>query len=255
MNKPTKAILFNILYGCSAVAVVLVIWAVAAAIVGTEFILPNIPATFTALFELLGTAVFWLSLGGSVLRCLLSYAVSLGLFFLLFFLCSAFVPFRRIAEPILSALRTLPTLAISLILAIWAGGYFAPVILGVTVIVPYLYSATAARNSTVPRELEEVCAISGAGRAQKFGSLYLPYAAAAFPESFASALSFNIKIVVSAEILIQTASSIGMLMNTAKLYFETARLIALVFAVVAVSVAAELALRATLNAALRKYRD
>ena len=118
MNKPTKAILFNILYGCSAVAVVLVIWAVAAAIVGTEFILPNIPATFKALFELLGTAVFWLSLGGSVLRCLLSYAVSLGLFFLLFFLCSAFVPFRRIAEPILSALRTLPTLAISLILAI-----------------------------------------------------------------------------------------------------------------------------------------
>ena len=255
MRKPVKSILFNILYGVAAIAVVLAVWAVAAAAVGTEFILPGIPSTFEALFELLTEASFWTALGFTLLRCLLSYAVSVCAFFSVFFLCSAFVSFRRIAEPILAALRTLPTLAVSLILALWAGGYYAPVVLGVTVIVPYLYSAITARNSTIPKELDEVCAINGANRWRRFAALQLPYAAAAFPESMSSAFSFNIKIVVSAEILVQTASSLGMLMNMSKLYFETAKLIALVFCTVLVSVAFELMLKSVLAVVLKRYRD
>lgn len=253
--RTAKRLAINIAYAAIAVAITLIVWEVAAAIVGTELILPDIGATFVALSDLVCGKRFWISLGGTIARSLIAFSASFILFFLLFYACSCFDSVRRIAEPIISALRTLPTMAVALLLAIWAGGYVAPVILGAFVVLPQLYSAVAARNSTLSRELTEVCKICGASRTQTFKSVSLASAAAAFPECLPSSLSFGIKAVVAAEILMQTADSLGMLMKLSQVYYETASLIAMTAAAVAVSVAFEYSARAVLKRILKKYYD
>lgn len=239
----------NALYVLTVVALIFAVWSIAAAAAGSEFIMPTVPDTFRALGQTLALASFWRALGATLLRCLISFAVSVGLFFVLFFLASAFRPAARIISPIVSVLRTLPTMAVSLVLAIWTGAKVAPIVLGVLVIMPVLYSSAAARANAVPKELREIAELCGAG----FFCVTLPYAAGGFSESLPSALSFDVKIVIAAEILMQTAGSIGILMYKAQVYYMTATLLSLVAAAVVVSVALEYATRAILRAALSRF--
>lgn len=255
MNKRVKKHLIDALYVVALVAVIFAAWAICAAAVDDSFVLPGVAETFSALGETLALRAFWTGLGGTVLRCVISYAISVALFFALFCLSAAFDGFRRFIDPLISALRTMPTVAVALILALVVGGYVAPVILAVLVIMPILYSSARARVATVPTELNEVCRICGANRRQTLCSVYLPTAAAGLPDALSSAFSYNVKAVIGAEILVQAAGSLGMLMNLAKAYLMTASLIAMTFFAVVLAVASELALRALLNFALAKYRE
>lgn len=243
----------NALYVAVAVALVLGVWAIAATAAGSELVLPSVPAAFGALFKLLGSAAFWQAIGGTLLRALISYAIAVALFFLLFFVCSCSKAAAHILEPLISALRTLPTMAVALLLAIWANGYAAPVILGASVVMPQLYSAARSRNAQVPTDLEDVLKVYGAGRVRSVTTLYLPHAAAGFAESFSAALSFDIKIVIAAEILVQTADSLGMMMKLSQINFEAAELIAMILCAVVIAVTLEYAMRAVLKHALKKY--
>lgn len=255
MNKRVKKHLIDALYVVALVAVIFAAWAICAAAVDDSFVLPDVAETFSALGETLALRAFWTGLGGTVLRCVISYAISVALFFALFCLSAAFDGFRRFIDPLISALRTMPTVAVALILALVVGGYVAPVVLAVLVIMPILYSSARARVATVPTELTEVCRICGANRRQTLSSVYLPTAAAGLPDALSSAFSYNVKAVIGAEILVQAAGSLGMLMNLAKAYLMTASLIAMTFFAVVLAVASELALRALLNFALAKYRE
>lgn len=255
MSKRVKKRLIDALYVVALVAVIFAAWAICAAAVDDSFVLPGVAETFSALGETLALRAFWTGLGGTVLRCVISYAISVALFFALFCLSAAFDGFRRFIDPLISALRTMPTVAVALILALVVGGYVAPVILAVLVIMPILYSSARARVATVPTELNEVCRICGANRRQTLCSVYLPTAAAGLPDALSSAFSYNVKAVIGAEILVQAAGSLGMLMNLAKAYLMTASLIAMTFFAVVLAVASELALRALLNFALAKYRE
>lgn len=255
MRGIVKKTAVNAAYILIVIALVFGIWAVAAAFIHTEFILPDIAVTFSALGELLKNMEFWTGLFGTLLRSLVGYAISVALFFVLFYLSTAFGGVKKIVTPLMSALRTLPTMAVALVISIWAGARLTPVILGVTVLLPQLFSSSVARNATVPNELIEVCSICGASRTQKFLSVYLPNAAAGLPESLSSALSFGIKITVAAEILMQTSRSLGMLMMLSQMYLMTANLIALTFAAVIVSVILEWTVRLILSFALRRFKD
>lgn len=255
MKKRAKILAYNALYAAAVIVVALGVWAIAAAAVGSEFVLPEISTTFSALGGVLRSGDFWSGLAGTMLRSVIGYLISLALFFVTFFLSTAFYAFKRIVEPIISALRSLPAVAVTLILTLAVGGYGTPVVLGVLVIFPIMYSAARARTATVPTELTEVCRICGAGKIKTFTSLWLPCLAGALPESLATAFSYNIKAVIGAEILAQTASSLGMLMKLAQIYLEPALLIAYVIAAVVIAVLAECAIRAALKIVLRKYSD
>ncbi len=254
MNKRVKKSLFDLLYACVLTAIIFGGWAIAAAAIGSEYILPDIAVTFSALGTLISGKAFWLGLLGTLLRSLIGYAVSLALFFIAFFFATAFEAARRVLDMLVAAMRTLPTMAVALVVAIWAGANLMPVILGVTVAFPMMYSAASAHNRSLSKELGEVCRICGANRRQTFTLFILPHAASAFPETLSSALSFEIKVVIAAEILMQTANGVGMMMSLAQIYLKTAELIAMTFAAVAVSIAFEYALRAALKNALSIYR-
>lgn len=250
-----KKLAVNALYFAAVIGIVLAAWAAAAAAADSEFVLPGIAATFDALGDSLALSAFWSALGETLLRCVACFALSVIMSGGLFFVCSVSAVAARLIRPIVSALRTLPTMAVSLLLAIWAGAYVAPVILGVLVVMPMLFSTLSARVATLPTELIEAAKMLGAGRIRIFTSVTLPCAAAALPESVATAFSFGIKIVIAAEILMQTAGSLGMLMYLSQTYLQTAMLIAYVFIAVVLSVASEFVIRAALSVALKRFSD
>lgn len=255
MNKRVRKALYDILYVVIVIGVLLGVWAAAAAAVDTEFVLPNIAVTCDAFRTVFQNPNFWRGLAGTLVRSVIGYAISLGLFLGLFWLAVSFDRFARVFEPIISALRSLPAVAVTLILTLVVGANGTPIVLGVLVIMPIMYSAARARVSTVPKELKEVARLCGANKPQTFKALWFPCVAGGLPETLASAFSYNIKAVVGAEILAQTADSLGMLMKLSQQYLQTAMLIALVIVAVVVAVIAETVLRIVLKIALKKYVD
>lgn len=255
MNYALKKALYNVIYCVAVIGIVLIVWSVAAAIVGSEFVLPDLKQTFSALGDILKNKTFWLGLRGTMLRSVIGFVISFALFFVLFFLSTAFDGFRKVVDPLISALRSMPSVAITLILALVVGGFGTPVVLGVLVIMPIMYSAARARTATVPKELSEICLLYGANKRKTFTALWFPCLASALPETLGTSFSYNIKAVIGAEILAQTADSLGMLMKIAQMYYETAMLIAFVAVSVVVAVICETALRGILKICLRKYSD
>lgn len=255
MKRIKKTLIINLLYIAVAVALILVAWWAAAAAADSEFVAPTIDATFSAFKQVLRNPEFWHGLVGTLLRSVVGFVVAVGLFFVTFFFATAFNGFKRVVEPIIGVLRSLPAVAVTLILMLAVGGNATPVILGVLVIYPIMYSSGVSRTATLPSELEEICVLCGGGRWTMFKSVYLPCLAGGLPESLATTFSYNIKAIIGAEILAQTVNSLGMLMSLSQVYLQPAMLVAFVIFAVVVSVVAEAVIRIALKFALRRYAD
>ncbi|MCH5155674.1 MAG: ABC transporter permease subunit [Clostridiales bacterium] len=255
MNRIKKTVIFNILYVAAAVALILGAWWATSAAVDSEFLVPSIGATFSAFKKVFNNPAFWNGLIGTLLRSTVGFIISAALFFVTFFMSTAFDGFRKVFDPIIGVMRSLPAVAVTLIFILAVGGNVTPVALGVLVIYPIMYSAATARTATLPTELKEICVLCGGGRITMFRAVYLPCLAGGLPESLATAFSYNIKAVVGAEILAQTADSLGMLMQLSRVYLQPAMLVAFVIIAVVVSVVLEAVIRFVLRIALRKYAD
>ncbi|MCH5153670.1 MAG: ABC transporter permease subunit [Clostridiales bacterium] len=255
MKSAKKTIIFNLLYTALAVAIIFVAWWAMSAATDSEFVVPSVGATFSAFKDVFQNPFFWDGLIGTLLRSTVGFAVATALFLVAFLLSTAFEPFKRVADIIIGVMRSLPAVAVTLILILAVGGNVTPVVLGVLVIFPIMYSAAIARTATTPTELKEICVLCGGGKFTMLKSVYLPCLAGGLPESLATAFSYNIKAVIGAEILAQTVDSLGMLMKLSQVYFQPAMLMAFVITAVVLSVILEVTIRGVLKIALRRFAD
>lgn len=254
-KSAAKKILYNVLYAVIAIAVILGAWAISARSFGSELIMPSIGATFRAFSDVFKNSAFYVGLWGTLLRSLIGYGIAVALFFVTFYLATCFDGVRRVLTIVVSVFRTLPAVAVTLVLILAVGGSSAPIVLGVIVIYPIMFSSAMSAIVSVPRELKEICIICGATRTRTFITVYLSRLASGLPENLATAFSYNVKAVIGAEILAQAANSLGMLMKTAQISLEPALLMAFVIVAVALSVVLEFVIRYGLKFVLRNYRD
>ena len=255
MKVVIKKIIYGALFSALAIALVFCAWHIFAEITDNKFIVPSIAQTFGAFKTAIFKPFFWDAIGGTMLRCTIGYCIAFALAFIVYALSAAFAAFRHIIEPIVSIMRSLPAVAVTILLVISVGGEVTPIVLGVLVIFPIMYSAARSRTATVSGELKDVCVLCGASRWQMLKTLDFPVLAGGLPETLSSTFSYNVKAVVGAEILAQTADSLGMLMKLSQVYFQPAMLVAFVITAVAVSVVMEAVLRIVLKICLRRFAD
>lgn len=208
-------------------------WLAAYLIVANDYVLPSIGDTFAALGKLLVSRGFWRAFGGTMLRTLAAFAVSLVCGTALAVLARLFAGVRAFFAPIVSFLRTVPTMAIILILLLWTSRAVAPVIVSVLVLFPAVYSAALAALDGVEEEFGELARAFRVGKTRQVCKLYLPLAAPPVLKQAGGILSMGLKITVSGEVLTSTDRSLGGLMQEAKLYVP-AELLALTLVTVLV---------------------
>ena len=85
----------------------------------------------------------------------------------------------------------------------------------------------------------EAAKVDGSNGKQIFAFIEFPQIAPHFYKSIGSGISLNFKLMVAAEVLAQTAKSIGQMLNSSKVYFEIAEMTALVVVSVAIGVIIE----------------
>ncbi|MDE7296278.1 MAG: ABC transporter permease subunit [Clostridia bacterium] len=217
----------NFIFSLLAVVFLWLFWLIAYFIVRNDYLLPSVGDTLAETWRLLGTGEFWRAFGGTLLRTLAAFALSLVLGTGLSIIARLFTGVRAFFTPVISVLRSLPTVAIILILLLWTSPAVAPVIVSMLVLLPAVYAAVLAALDEVHGEYGELIRAFRVSNRRAVIKLYLPLAAPPVLGQAGGIFSLGLKITVSGEVLASTYRSLGGLMQEAKMYVQMPALLAL----------------------------
>jgi len=234
-----KIVLKNCISALVAVAFLFGAWVLAWVAIGNELLVPAPWKCLGVLGSLCKTREFWTSFGGTFARTLTAFVISFilaAVFALIAYLSPAFA---RVFSPIVTALRSLPVLAVLLILWLILGAGDAPIAVAFLSLFPMLYTAILTALSAVDEDLIVMSRVYDVPLRKRIFSLYLPSAAPYVLKESGAALAFSLKLVVSAEVVARTAKSLGGLMDDARAWGEIPTLFALVVATFVTAVVLE----------------
>ncbi len=231
--------ILNLILPFSSILAILILWAVSAAVIDSEYILPSIGETLKALLFLIKSKAFYIGLFGTLFRSVIAFIISFALAFILAYLTRISEKAEKVISPVISFLRALPTIAVVLLLLFWTNSRVAPIIVTMLVVLPTLFNNLKDAFFSVSNELIDALSTFKVGKRDIVKKVYLPMIAPQTLLAVGSGLSLNVKLMVAAEVLSATANSLGYLLNTSKVYFEIANMIALVVITVIIGVSLE----------------
>ncbi len=227
-----KNLLLSLGLSVTGFAFLWIVWVIAYYCVRNELLFPSVGDTLSSVGELLFTGgeltrAFWRAFGATFLRTFLSFLVSFSCGALLAALAVSFRGVRAFLSPVVSVLRTYPTLAIVPFLIRWTSPSFAPVVVSVLVLFPAVYASALACFSDGVARYGDFAKAYRIGRAKRVFGLYLPVSLPTLLTEGGATFSMGLKIIVSGEVLASTAESLGGMMQDAQIYFAVSRLFAL----------------------------
>lgn len=237
MKKNNNAL--NLILPVLLLIIAFTLWGIASASIGNEYILPSVKQTFNELIKLFYLKEFYISLLYTLLRSLIAFILSFSIGFALALLRSRIEFISKLIDPIISFLRALPTIAVVLLLIFWTNSRVAPIIVTMLVVLPTAYTNLFAGFSSVNKNAVDAGKVDGANNLQLFAFVEFPQIAPVFYKAVGSGFSLNFKLMVAAEVLAQTADCLGYMLNTAKVYFEVAQMMALVLVAVVIGASIE----------------
>ena len=204
-----------------------------------EYLFPSLGEILRATGRLFTEEFFYTAFLQTLWRVVKVFCVSL-LSALVFAVLAKAVPIvERILAPLVTALRALPTMAITLILLVWSTPARAPVIVAFMALCPILYTGISTAFSTVDEKLLEMCQAYRVPLRKRIWQLYLPTALPYLLREALGGASFALKLVVSAEVLASTFKGVGGMMQLSKIYLDTPRTFALTLLVIVVGLVME----------------
>lgn len=217
----------NFIFSLFSVVFLWLFWLIAYFIVRNDYLLPSVWDTLRETGRLMGTGEFWRAFGGTLLRTLVAFALSLVSGTGLAVTARLFTGVRAFFAPVVSVLRSLPTVAVILVILLWTSPAVAPVIVSMLVLLPAVYSAALSALDEVQEEYGELIRAFRVGKARSAVKLYLPLAAPPVLGQAGGIFSLGLKITVSGEVLASTYRSLGGMMQEAKMYVQMPALLAL----------------------------
>ncbi len=217
----------NLIFSAVSILFMWIVWVLAYFILRNDYLLPSVGATFSALGRLLKEAAFWRAFAGTLLRTLWAFLLSLFLGVGLALLAGSWTWVRHFLSPIVSVLRTVPTMAIILVLLLWTNAAVAPVIVALLVLMPAFYAAALSALDGVRAEYGVLARAFRVNAKRKAFCMYLPLMAPDLLRQSGSVFSMGLKITISGEVLSQTFRSLGGMMQEAQIYVDMPRLLAL----------------------------
>ena len=222
-----KTVTSTLFFAASAFLALVVLWGAAYAIVGNPLLVPSLKETFSAMALILKEKEFYAAFLQTVSRVLISFAYSFFPALALAVTAYLISPVRKIAAVFISALRSLPTMAVLLMILVWTSPKKAPVVVAFIALFPLLYTGVLTALFSVDERYKSVCEVYRVPVKKQIFCMYMPQILPPVLRESAGALSFSVKLVVSAEIMANTFKSLGGLMQDSKIYLDMPRLFAL----------------------------
>jgi len=240
MKEYLKKHLTAIISGAISLVVMWLVWLIAERTVKNEYVIPSFSQTLQAVFKVLGEEFFWRALLNTLLRTLYAFLISFVLAGVTSALGRIFKPFSSFLTPIITVIRTLPTMAVLVLILIYTSVKTAPVIVASLVLFPMIYAQFNVAFGRVDDGIIKAVKIFKLTKKQRLFKVYLPLVAPTVVSHIGSNLSFGVKLVISAEVMALTFTSIGGMMQAANAVMNVPRLMALTLVAVLIGLVFEL---------------
>lgn len=217
----------NYLFSVLSIAVMWAVWLIAHAIVRNEYIIPSFSDTIISIGEQFVSSRFWLSFALTIWRTIYAWLLAFVLAVIFASLSALSIRFYRFFAPFIGVLRSLPTMAVTLMLLIWTTPRVAPVIVALMMLLPLTYTQLMAAYKGIDPKLIEMADVYRLSKKTMLVRIYIPQM---MPSIFAQAganLSLTLKVMISAEVLSSTFRSIGGMMHDVAMYSQMSELFAI----------------------------
>lgn len=225
LDDKTKKIIENVAYPLISLVLVLGIWWIVSAVKDKPLVLPAPDKVIVEFFKLFGGVSFWRSVGLSLLRTVICFAISFVMAFAVAVVAGLWTPVHKVMSPIISILRSAPTLAIILIMMLWLDGQTAPVFVGFLIAFPLLYQGIYTAIVGVDKDLVEMAKFYKVKPRDIVFGLYAPEIAPQVFDVSKSTISLTLKVIIASEVLTYAKDSIGLEMQKANQAFDVAVLL------------------------------
>lgn len=227
MKKRLSDKTFNLIFSIAAIVAMWAVWVIAYKVEANEYVVPSFTDTMKEAARLLVDSTFWRAFANTLLRTVEAFALSFVLAAALSAVAAVSSMFAAFMRPVMAALRTIPTMAIILILLLWTTPLIAPVIVALLVTFPLVYAQFSAAFGGIDTGLVQMAKLYGVPRSERLFKIYIPAVLPNIIAQAGAAFSLTLKIMVSAEVMSRTYMSIGGLMQDARNYLQISRLFAL----------------------------
>ena len=217
----------------------LLVWALAAAAVGQELLLPSPVQAARELISLARTPDFWLTIGRSVLRVLTGILSAVCLGVGLAFLTHKSAVMNTLFSPVMTLVKSTPVASFIILALVWLGRSVVPVFISALMVLPVVWANVSAGLKGIDPQLLELARVYRLPRGRVLRRITWPSVLPHLRAALRSALGLGWKAGIAAEVLTVPPYSIGKRIYEAKLYLETTELFAWTAAVILVSLLIE----------------
>ena len=198
-------------------------------------LLPSPVSSLARLISLAGTAVFWCAIGTSSMHILGGFLLSCALAVVLAALSARFSRVKELLAPLVAAVKTVPVASFIILALIWMGSARLPLFISFLMVFPVIYGNTLQGLKSTDPQLLEMARLFRVPWARRLRYIHLPALEPFLLAGCSTALGMSWKAGVAAEVIGVVGGSIGERLYEAKIYLETADLLAWTVVIVAVS--------------------
>lgn len=234
-----------------AVCFWLLIWHIAAEVIGERILLVSPITVVIRLFELIVQKRVWTAAVFSTVRIALGFFLAVAFSLILAPLAVWKKWIRSLIEPVAQAFKVIPVASITIVVLIWVSSRNLSVIISFMMVFPVLYTNLLSSISSTDPAMLEVAKSYRLSVYRKLRLVYLPQVYPTFLSSSSLCLGLAWKSGVAAEVIGIPSHSLGEMLYEAKLYFATADLFAYTLLIVLLSVGFEQLMRLAIRKAGR----
>jgi len=196
----------------------LAIWIVISLIVNdTKMIFPDPLSTVKETFRILSKSFVYKCIGWTMYRMLIGFSASFIAALVFGILAGHFHWLKTLLNPIIIALKSIPTAALVFLFLIISGARYAPIYIVVLISFPILYEAISAGIANVPPVLLEASKVDGAKWYDTAFKIRLPLSIPYILVGVASSFALSFKIEIMAEIITgDTRNGLGSAISAAQ---------------------------------------
>lgn len=229
----------SIIFSILGVLFLFALWFLLYFTVANAYVIPSPIEVIAASFTNLITPEFYTHLASTLVRVVFALALSFALGVPLAVLSHLSAKTEHALLPFISVIRSLPVLAVLLIILICMPRGIAPVIVCVLSLFPIVYSQTLNYLNTVSFPQREMLKTYNVPIKKQIVSVYLKGYLPLFIKEATTLFSFSLKLAVSAEILASVFQSIGGDIYQASIYSNVTQMFALTLLVCTVGIIVE----------------
>ncbi len=222
-----------------ASAIWIIIWQLVSMIINQPLFLPSPFQTVAALFNIAKTTEFYLSLGSTLLRVLLSLFISSVIGISLGILSARYNLLKIFLEPLVSTIKSVPVISFIILILVYAHSTMVPIIVSVLLCIPIMYTNTQKGMLTIDNDLIEMAELHKVSKKKILTHIKIPAILHYILSALMICIGFTWKSVVTAEVLSAPLHSIGFNLYQAKIYIDMQSVFAWTLAIVILSIAIE----------------